>query len=72
MGIIPRTIKSLYTQIRLANNLHKRKYSIHCSYLQIYQEKIYDLLNNYQFSTKGFQNHAQLKLRWNKQDDFIV
>ncbi|CAI2384655.1 unnamed protein product [Moneuplotes crassus] len=42
VGIIPRIVSELYEKIE---RVEFKKYRIYCSYLQIYQEKIYDLLN---------------------------
>ncbi|CAI2384406.1 unnamed protein product [Moneuplotes crassus] len=42
IGIIPRIVGELFHKIQ---GVELKKYRIYCSYLQIYQEKIYDLLN---------------------------
>lgn len=42
IGIIPRWIKELF---EIIGTKEAKKYKVYCSYLQIYQEKIYDLLN---------------------------
>ena len=47
-----------------------RKYIIYCSFLQIYNEKIFDLLNPNQFSDDSLY-HNGLKLRL-KNDLFVV
>ncbi|CAD8090546.1 unnamed protein product [Paramecium primaurelia] len=68
-GIIPKTIHSLFNKIK--QNALQRDYSVYCSYLQIYNEKIYDLLGetskaNYSIPING------LKMRWNVRDQFLV
>ena len=68
-GIIPRAIDDLFDQIRNMSEPYKKKYDIYVSYLQIYQEKIYDLLNPAQ--SKQI-NGPGLKMRWNKLDIFTV
>lgn len=65
-GIVPRAVKALFEEINEApQNL---EYTVYCTYLQVYQEKIYDLLNPAQLK----QNSAGLKMRWSKQEDFYV
>lgn len=51
--------------------MQKRKFTVYCSYLQVYKEKIFDLLNKAQL--KRLQNDGPgLKLKWNKFDHFTV
>ena len=54
-------------RVVLINN----SYRIYCSFLQLYQEKILDLLNH-QHSKKTAFKGPGLKLRWNKLDEFTV
>jgi len=42
-GIIPKSISSLFTELEKLNKEEKR-FTILCSFLQVYNEKIYDLL----------------------------
>lgn len=49
----------------------QRRYTVYCSYLQIYNEKIFDLLNPIHFVQQGSSNTAGLKLRY-KDGIFIV
>ncbi len=42
-GLIPRTIYELFKEI----NISEAKYAVYCSFLQIYNEKIFDLLQVY-------------------------
>lgn len=44
---------------------------MYCSFLQIYNEKIFDLLNPVQMS-KVSQASAGLRLRWKQKDEFTV
>ena len=44
-GIVPRAISQLFEFIKQQSNLQKKKFTLYCSYLQIYKEKIFDLLN---------------------------
>ena len=65
-GVVPRAVKALFEEINEApQNL---EYTVYCTYLQVYQERIYDLLNPAQLK----QNSPGLKMRWSKQEDFYV
>lgn len=35
----------LFDMVKKQSTLKKKKFTLYCSYLQIYKEKIYDLLN---------------------------
>ena len=65
-GIIFRAIKELFDQIEAIRSEGKKHFRIYCSFLQIYNEKIYDLLNVNSLQEGG------LRLRWNKEDQFKV
>jgi kinesin family protein 4/21/27 len=60
----------LFEKISTEAEKTKRKYSIYCSFLQIYNEKIFDLLNPAHF-IEGVPSTAGLKLRF-KNDNFVV
>jgi hypothetical protein len=44
-GIVPRSIRLLFDLIKQEQSVGSKKITVHCSYLQVYKEKIYDLLN---------------------------
>ena len=44
-GIVPRSVHLLYEMVKQESNLGRKRFTVHCSYLQVYKEKIYDLLN---------------------------
>lgn len=68
-GVISFCIKNIFKKIENSQT-GKMKYKVSCSYLQIYNEKIYDLLNPSQFSNEtSFKNG--LKLRY-KDGEFQV
>ncbi len=70
-GLVPRAIHHLFDLIKQQTNLQKKKFTVYCSYLQVYKEKIYDLLNK--ATVKRITNDGPgLKLRWNKYDHFTV
>lgn len=70
-GLVPRSIKTLFDLIRQQSNLGKKRFTVYCSYMQVYKEKIYDLLNKSHI--KGVINDGPgLKLKWNKNDIFTV
>lgn len=68
MGIIPRSISYLFDKIK---NQGSRNYTVYCSYLQIYNEKIFDLLNPAPFHDGNSGSSTGLKLRC-KYDTFMV
>lgn len=44
-GVVPRSIHLLFEMIKKDSNLSRKRFTVYCSYLQVYKEKIYDLLN---------------------------
>jgi|TARA_B110000285_G_scaffold231603_1_gene300707 kinesin family protein 4/21/27 len=70
-GIVPRSVRLLFDLIKQQSNLQKKKFTVYCSYLQVYKEKIYDLLNK--SHVKGVvADGPGLKLKWSKNDVFSV
>ncbi|OMJ89654.1 hypothetical protein SteCoe_8201 [Stentor coeruleus] len=64
LGLIPRIVKNLFDEIKKAPS--HIEYTVYCTYVQIYKENIYDLLNPAQIKPPG------LRLRWNQQEEFYV
>jgi hypothetical protein len=46
-GLIPRTIYTLFEDIKQFGGESGQNFSIYCSFLQIYNERIYDLLQDF-------------------------
>ena len=44
-GIVPRSIRLIFELMKQESSLGKKRFTLYCSYLQVYKEKIYDLLN---------------------------
>ena len=44
-GIVPRSVKYIFELMKQESNLGQKKFTLYCSYLQVYKEKIFDLLN---------------------------
>lgn len=67
-GITVRAIRDAFQRVEDAKK--EKHISISCSFLQIYNEKVFDLLN----SSKAFKNKNKegLRIRWNKNDQFSV
>ena len=42
---MPRSVRLLFDLIKQESSIGKKKFTVYCSYLQVYKEKIYDLLN---------------------------
>ena len=62
-GITLRSIEEVFKQAAKANHGGSKKITIQASFLQIYNEKVYDLLNVAQ--SKEVKQKG-LKIRWNK------
>ena len=71
IGIVPRVISSIFSTADETSQRSGHTYRIYCSFLQLYQEKILDLLNPNHSKKTAFQGPG-LKLRWNKLDIFTV
>ena len=65
-GLIPKIFSRLFQQIAQSKD---RTYSVYISFLQIYNERIFDLLNPVGLAERG---GAGLRLRWNKDEQFSV
>lgn len=65
-GLVPRVVHALFSEIKaMPQNI---EYTVYTTYMQVYQEKIYDLLNPAQLKP----NSVGLKMRWSKHDEFYV
>ncbi len=73
-GLIPKITRDLFDKI--AKLRHQRSYTVSMSFLQIYSEKIYDLLNPASLNNRTLSMNAPniegLRLRWNKDEQFTV
>jgi hypothetical protein len=72
-GITGRLVKLLFK--RVAEQKGHSRYSVSVSFLQIYSEKVYDLLNPASLNNRSLsitQTMEGLRLRWNKDDQFTV
>jgi Kinesin motor domain len=64
VGLIPRITKNLFELLKTSDKTIE--YTVYCTFIQIYKENVYDLLNPAHLKGPG------LKLRWNKQEDFYL
>lgn len=63
-GLIPKAASSLFKKIQ---NHPQRTFTVSVSFLQIYNEKIFDLLNPASLNPKSLGSSiGGLRLRWNK------
>jgi hypothetical protein len=65
-GIIPMLFRRLFEQIAVFKG---RAFVVSLSFLQIYSERVYDLLNAAGNARAGQQG---LRLRWSKDEQFTV
>ncbi len=68
-GISIRSIKEVFEQVKILEALSTKRITVSCSFLQIYNEKVYDLLN---FGSIADKKSKGLKIRWNKESQFTV
>ena len=61
----------MFDKVKIESERTGRKYTVYCSYLQIYNEKIFDLLNPAQLSQSNDSGLSGLKLR-HKSGTFTV
>lgn len=61
-GVVPRVVESLYRRI---NQNKSHSFSVSVSYLQVYSEKVYDLLNPLAYNGRNTTPQF-LRLRWTK------
>lgn len=54
-GVIPRAVSYLVEQLRGLTSTGKSNFSLHCSYMQIYNEKLHDLLQE-----QGFRDNLDI------------
>ena len=72
-GVSIRAIKDIFEQADKLRSTRTKNIKISCSFLQIYNEKVFDLLNMANLPVKGNVNSVSgLKMRWNKTEQFVV
>ena len=69
-GIVPRSVRLLFELVKQESHLGRKKFTIYCSYLQVYKERVYDLLNKSHVK-RLVTDGPGLKLKWQK-DCFSV
>lgn len=72
-GVIPRSVQTIFSTINQNNMENENKYTVYCSFLQIYNEKLYDLLEVYPaFKHKDTQIKTPLAIREDKSAGIFV
>jgi len=67
------TIRSIREAFAAADQLKKdKRVNIYCSFLQIYNEKVFDLLNTSQFKKGDSIKQQGLRIRWSQKEQFTV
>ncbi|GLI63402.1 hypothetical protein VaNZ11_006364, partial [Volvox africanus] len=79
LGLVPRAVRELFAAIARD---HRRRFQIRCSFVQIYREQVYDLLNPSTLSglPGGCSNGPRrpgstsgpLRMRWSHQEGFYL
>ena len=73
IGVSIRAIKEIFDQAKQLTSNRTKNIKISWSFLQIYNEKIFDLLNLANMPMKGNPDGLNgLRMRWNKNEQFIV
>eukprot|EP01063_Lacrimia_lanifica_P029227 TRINITY_DN4419_c0_g3_i1.p1 TRINITY_DN4419_c0_g3~~TRINITY_DN4419_c0_g3_i1.p1 ORF type:complete len:907 (+),score=285.91 TRINITY_DN4419_c0_g3_i1:392-2722(+) len=76
-GVIPRAIEAVFDRAcqRMKHNA-RVKYKLKCSYFQIYNERVHDLLNPASLKKKNGpdskKDDSGLRIRWSKNNTFYV
>ena len=81
-GLTPRGIECLFAAIRerrrggAGGAAPGRRFDVHCSYVQVYKEKVYDLLNPSAIAAgadgEGDGLGKGLRMRWSKREGFFL
>lgn len=82
-GIIPRAIKSLFAKIEALREQGDKKITVSCSYIQLYNEKIYDLLNSDTYKRRLLKKKLGtsigvmdgvpgLRMKWTPTEDVVI
>lgn len=70
-GITPRAIRQLFQEISSLTKLGQKRYVVNCSFLQVYKERIYDMLNVSHMQLV-INDKPGLKLKLANKDTFTV
>lgn len=71
MGITQRSIQELWNQVEHKRNHEGKHITIQVSFLQIYNEKVFDLLNLSHLSKPSSDNNG-LWIWWDRKNQFMV
>jgi len=69
-GLIPRSINHIYSEVEILN-MDKKVYQIYVSFLQIYNEKLLDLLY-VKNEEETEENHKKLEIKEDKENGIVV
>lgn len=74
MGITQRAVNDMFKEIRRVKEDEGKHINVFCSFLQIYNERVLDLLNSTSLiqNSKKPANQQGLRIRWTKKDQFQV
>ena len=74
LGVTQRAVMDLFREVRRVKEEEGKHVNVFCSFLQIYNERVFDLLNGNSVK-KGDnkpQNQQGLRIRWTKKEQFVV
>lgn len=69
VGVTQRAVQELYDIVQFKKENEGKHISIYISFLQIYNEKVFDLLNLNNLATSKKKQDG-LRIRWNRKDQF--
>eukprot|EP00347_Sterkiella_histriomuscorum_P017844 403347757 len=77
LGITYRSVSDLFREIKRVKEADGKHINVFCSFLQIYNERVYDLLNETSLQNTKLKNaqgipQQGLRIRWTKKEQFVV
>mmetsp|Transcript_19424 Transcript_19424/g.18532 ORF Transcript_19424/g.18532 Transcript_19424/m.18532 type:complete len:119 (+) Transcript_19424:154-510(+) len=77
VGVTQRAVFDLFREIKRSKEEDGKHISVFVSFLQIYNERVFDLLNSHSLVNQGkkgasYAHQQGLRIRWTKKEQFVV